>query len=224
MAVHNIVVVGANFAGLGTAHYLLKHTIPALEEANDKSTKYKLTLISPSTHFYFKIGSPRILASPDLIPFSKAFLPLKDGFNAYPADRFSLVIGEAVALDEEKKTVTVEDTYSASPSNITVNYSTLVLATGASANSPLWNLKGSHENTVAALKEMHDALPEAKTILIAGGGPAGVETAGNLNSWKPKKTPSSLSQICQSSSLLTQPNSRRTRNPVPLRIHNPPLW
>lgn len=178
MAVHDIVVVGANFAGLGTAHYLLKHTIPALEKAHDKSTVYKVTLISPSTHFYFKIGSPRILASPDLIPFSKAFLPLKDAFKLYSADRFSLVIGEAISLDEERKTITVKDTYSSTSQNTTVKYSTLVLATGATANSPLWNLQGSHETTIAALKEMHASLPKAKTILIAGGGPAGVETAG----------------------------------------------
>ncbi|KAI4092851.1 MAG: hypothetical protein LQ344_003216 [Seirophora lacunosa] len=180
MAVHDIVVVGANFAGLGTAHYLLKHTIPALEKANGKSTVYKLTLISPSTHFYFKIGSPRILAKPDLIPFSKAFLPLKDAFKEYPADRFSLVIGEAIELDEENKSITVQDTYTTTARNLTVYYSSLVIATGATANSPLWNLKGSHESTLAALKEMHTSLPKAKTILIAGGGPAGVETAGEL--------------------------------------------
>ncbi|KAL8968891.1 MAG: hypothetical protein Q9197_004633 [Variospora fuerteventurae] len=201
MAVHDIVVVGANFAGLGTAHYLLKHTIPALEKANGNSTVYKVTLISPSTHFYFKIGSPRILASPDLIPFSKAFLPLKDAFKEYSADRFSLVIGEAVSLDEEKKSITVRDTYSTTAKNSTVRYSSLVLATGATANSPLWNLKGSHESTMAALKEMHASLPKAKTILIAGGGPAGVETAGELATIYPK---ASITLLSGSTRLLTR--------------------
>ena len=179
MAVHNIVIIGASFAGLGTAHYLLNNTIPNLEKANGKSTTYKLTLVSPSTHFYYKLASPRLLASPDLIPLSKAFLPLKDGFKEYAPDRFELVIGEATAVDEEKKAVSVTDTYGSSKVT-TVPYATLILATGATGTSSIWNLKGSHENSVNALKEMHAALPKAKTVLIGGGGPAGVETAGQF--------------------------------------------
>ena len=176
MGEHSIVVVGANFAGLGTAHYLLKHTIPTLAKANS-ATSYKLTLISPSTHFYYKIAAPRILASPDLIPLSKALLPIQDGFREYSSDQFELVIGKATAVDERVKSLTVEGTYE--PINTTsVKYDTLILATGASSTSAIWNLQGSHEITLAALKELHDALPNASSILIAGGGPAGVETAG----------------------------------------------
>ncbi|KAL8977951.1 MAG: hypothetical protein Q9177_006526 [Variospora cf. flavescens] len=184
MAVHNIVVIGASYAGLGTAHYLLRHTIPALEKANS-TTKYKLTLISAATHFYHKIGAPRFLASPDLIPLSKAFLPISDGFKRYDEDHFELVIGTATALDEAEKTITVSDTYgSASPR--TVTYSTIVLATGSSSESPLWSIPGSHEDTIASLKAMQSALPNAKTVLIAGGGPAGIESAGEIASLFPQ--------------------------------------
>ncbi|KAI4163512.1 MAG: hypothetical protein LQ342_002784 [Letrouitia transgressa] len=185
MGVHQIVVVGANFSGLGTAHYLLKHTIPALEKAKNGSTTYKLTLISPSTHFYYKFGLPRVLASPDLIPISKAVLPIAEGFKDYPEDHFELVIGKATALDEGKKSLTVEGTYEPIETR-NVSYDTLVLATGASSASPIWDLKGSHEISVAALKEMHAALPKASSILIAGGGPAGVETAGEIGTLYPK--------------------------------------
>ncbi|KAL8677569.1 MAG: hypothetical protein Q9186_006003 [Xanthomendoza sp. 1 TL-2023] len=177
MAPQNIVVIGGSYAGLGTAHYLLKHTIPALEKEND--TRYRLTLISATTHFYHKVGAPRFLASPDLIPLSKAFLPIADGFKDYDSDHFELVIGEAQTLDETKKTIVVKDTYGFTPSR-TFSYSTLVLATGSSSESPLWSIPGSHEKTIAALKETQSALPEAKTVLIAGGGPAGVETAGEI--------------------------------------------
>ncbi|KAL8798910.1 MAG: hypothetical protein Q9182_006282 [Xanthomendoza sp. 2 TL-2023] len=183
MAPHNIVVIGGSYAGLGTAHYLLKHTIPALEKAND--TRYKLILISATTHFYHKVGAPRFLASPDLIPLSKAFLPIADGFRDYDADHFELVIGEAQTLDETKKTIVVKDTYGSAPSR-SISYSTLVLATGSSSESPLWSIPGSHEDTIAALKETQSALPNAKTVLIAGGGPAGVETAGEIATLFPK--------------------------------------
>ncbi|KAL9606489.1 MAG: hypothetical protein Q9179_000354 [Wetmoreana sp. 5 TL-2023] len=141
MADHNIVVIGASYAGLGTAHYLLKHTIPALEKASSNAPKYKLTLISATTHFYHKVGAPRFLASPDLIPLTKAFLPIEDGFKGYDADHFQLVTGQAKAVDEIKRTI---------------------------------------DKTIAALEATQSALPAAKTGLIAGGGPAGTESAGEI--------------------------------------------
>ncbi|KAL8788968.1 MAG: hypothetical protein Q9213_001377 [Squamulea squamosa] len=187
MAVHNIVVIGASYAGLGTAHYLLRHTIPSLEKASStNSTTYKLTLISATTHFYHKVGAPRFLASPDLIPLSKAFHPIADGFTSYPSSNFELIIGEAHSLNESAKTVEVKDTYNPRSPSRTVLYSTLVLATGASSESPLWSIPGSHQTTISALESTQSALPNSKTVLIAGGGPAGVETAGEIATLFPK--------------------------------------
>lgn len=184
MTVHDIVILGSSFAGISTAHYLLKHTIPALE-AKDKSTTYKLTLLSTSTHFFWKISAPRILVSPDLIPLSKTFIPIADGFKDYPADRFTLLLGSATGVDEERKTVTI---HPLAPSTTTsVTYSTLIVATGTTSVSPLWSLHGTHEASIDAIKTLHKTLPSAATILIAGGGPAGTETAGMYRSfpcWK----------------------------------------
>lgn len=206
MVAQNIVVVGANIAGINTAHYLLKHTVPALE-ADQPSNTYKVTLISPSTHFFWKIGAPRTLASPDLIPFSKIFKPIEDGFKEYPADHFSLVIGSAVGLDEGSQTLTIQNAQSSSKS--TINYTALVLATGTTSTSPLWTLHGSHETSVAAMRELHTSLPKASTILIAGGGPAGVETAGPYLLDHPSK-------------ISTNTLRRRNRHALPLRHdHNP---
>lgn len=175
MAVHNIVIVGANFAGIGTAHYLLRHTIPSLESKN-KSTTYKVTLISSTTHFFWKIGAPRTLASPDLIPISQAFQPIEDGFTEYPSDRFALVLGSATKIDEGQKSVIIKPL--ASSVTTSIPYSILIIATGTTSTSPLWTLHGSHEDTINAFKKFHKDLPQASTILIAGGGPAGTETAG----------------------------------------------
>ncbi|KAI4198295.1 MAG: hypothetical protein LQ350_005378 [Teloschistes chrysophthalmus] len=195
MAVQSIVVIGASYAGLATAHYFLKHTIPSLEKANE--TKYKLTLISATTHFFHKVGAPRTLASPDLLPIDKVFLPIEDGFKTYDPEHFELVIGEAKSLDEFQKTISVSPTYD-SPNNNnnipkTIPYSILILATGASSESLLWSIPGSHEKTIAALKETQSALPTAKTVLIAGGGAAGVETAGEIASLFPKISTTLLS-------------------------------
>lgn len=176
MAVHNIVIVGASFSGLSASHYLLRHTIPALESSNKKSTTYKVILISPSSHFFWKIGAPRILASPDLIPFSKAFVPVEDGFKEYSSDRFSLVLGSATGLDESQKTLSIKPL--APHSTTSVSYDSLIIATGRSSASALWTLQGSHEETQKEMQALHKALPNASSILIGGGGPSGTETAG----------------------------------------------
>ncbi|MCJ1228802.1 hypothetical protein MMC12_005465 [Toensbergia leucococca] len=190
MTTHHIVVVGANLAGLSTAHYLLRHTIPALEAIN-KSTTYKLTLISPSTHAFHKFSAPRTLASPDLIPFDKAFLPIADGFNAYPTDHFTLTLGIANAIDENEKTLIVQ--LPKSSSTIPVPYSTLIIASGATSTSPLWSYHGGHEATMEAMRKMHTDLPKASSILVGGGGPAGIETAGEIATLYPKITIALLS-------------------------------
>lgn len=156
-----------------------------------KSTTYTVTLVSPSSHFFWKIGAPRTLASPDLIPISQAFVPIQDGFKDYPSDQFELVLGSATSLDEGRKTVTIKPL--APSSTTSVSYSTLIIATGTTSASPLWTLHGSHEESVAAFKTLHKSLPEASTILIAGGGPAGTETAGEIGTLYPKANTTILS-------------------------------
>ncbi|MCJ1289017.1 hypothetical protein MMC34_000549 [Xylographa carneopallida] len=207
---HEFLILGANFAGVGTAHYLLRHTIPALLKL-DATRTYHVTLVSPSTHFFWKIGAPRTLASPDLIPLSKAFGPIADGFKEYSADQYSIETAAAVGLNPEKRTVTVE---LPSKDTKTLHYSTLIIATGTSSPSAVWTLNGSHENTINAMKELHATLPSAKTILIAGGGPAGTETAGEIGSLYPK----AQTTILSGTSRLLPRLSKATSNDVQVRL------
>ena len=50
-----VVVLGANYAGLSSAHYFLKHVLPQLPNKDD----YTLTLVGPSAKFYARPTSPR---------------------------------------------------------------------------------------------------------------------------------------------------------------------
>ena len=185
---HEIVILGGNFAGLGVAHYLLKHTLPALSQLNPSIT-YRVTLISPSTHSFFKVSAPRNLVSTDLIPFSKVFHSIPDGFKEYSPDQFKFIQGTATNLDAEQKIVTI----STQSTTKTTSYSTLVIATGTSANTALWTLNGPHDLTMKAMEDMHRSLPLAKTIFIAGGGPAGTETAGEIGTLYPNAKTTILS-------------------------------
>lgn len=175
---HNIVILGGNFASVSTAHYLLRHILPSPLSANSGRSEYKVTLISPSDHTFFKIAAPRALISAELVPLDKSFGSIPDAFRDYKTSEFSFVQGEAVQVDEGAKVIYVRHT--GSTANSSVRYDSLVIVTGVTSPSPLWTLHGNYEYTAAAFEDLHKRLPNAKTILIVGGGATGVEVAGEI--------------------------------------------
>jgi apoptosis-inducing factor 2 len=172
---HNILIIGGSVAGISEAHYLLRHVLPAL--TNDLSISYKVTLLSASTHFYWKVGAPRGLVNESLISISDALIPVVDGFTEYDRSLFEFVQGTAFRLNAPARRLQVK---SVANELFEIGYDSLVIATGTTSNSPLFSLAGTHDITEKALKNMHARLAEARTILVAGGGPAGTETAGEL--------------------------------------------
>ncbi|OJD29747.1 apoptosis-inducing factor 1 [Diplodia corticola] len=173
MPTHNIVVLGGSFAGLGVAHNLLRHVIPHLPNSDD----YKLILVNPSDHFYFKPASPRMTSREDLISFDTLMIPISRGFSDY--HQFELVQAYARQINPETRDITLE-LANADKTSSTIHYDTLVIATGASSTSALWSPATPKEATEAALTEFREKLKTAQRVIIAGGGAVGVETAGEL--------------------------------------------
>jgi NADH dehydrogenase FAD-containing subunit len=199
----NIVILGGSFAGLSAAHNFLRTTINELGTTRI-APRYRVILVSPSTHFFWNIGASRSIVSPTLLPTFKSFIPILDAFRDYPKNRFSFVQGSATSVDFNQKNVTISVTGAISSpilgsnalwsdgtdesvsrntngqTSRTIPYHALIIATGTSADSPLLSLHGSHEKTIAALGTFHSQLQNASSIIIAGGGPSGVECAGQL--------------------------------------------
>lgn len=125
---HNIVILGGNFAGVSTAHYLLRHVFPLLK---GEKTEYKVTLVSPSDHTFFKIGAPRALVSSEKVSADKPFASIPNAFSNYKSSEFSFVQGEAVGVDEATRTVSVRT--SGLAKEISVLYDSLVIATGTTS-------------------------------------------------------------------------------------------
>jgi NADH dehydrogenase FAD-containing subunit len=171
---HDIVILGGNYAGANTAHYLLRHVLPLLNSNGDKPA-YKVTLVSPSDHTFFKVGAPRAMVSTNKTERQAPFASLTEAFSSYPTSTFTFVLGSAIALDEKTKIITVK-----TEKEERVHYDSLIIATGTTSNSPLWTLHNSSEQTRTAFEDLNKSLETAKTILIAGGGPAGVETTGEI--------------------------------------------
>jgi NADH dehydrogenase FAD-containing subunit len=123
--------------------------------------------------------------SAKILPLSKVFVPIPEGFKEYNPKNFSFVQGKATAIDGEKKIVTVA--VSGSKETKSLPYSTLILATGSVYANQLWYIDGEEEVLKNAYREIQVALENASTILVAGGGAVGVETAGEIGYHLKKK-------------------------------------
>lgn len=228
----SIVVLGASFSGISTVHQLMQYALP--EVTTSKKFKYRIVVVSPSTHLYWNISAPRGIVSTSLVPHSDSFWPISLGLGKYSSDDVDYIQGAATAIDTRNRNVTVarinpdgdsaspivekptlagkagaavasatntlaslataesptahsptlgDDPANASDDVFQVPYHALIIATGSTAHSPLLSLRGPHTNTMAALDKFHSELPTADTVVLSGGGPSGVEAAGQIAYW-----------------------------------------
>ncbi|EXJ62934.1 hypothetical protein A1O7_03378 [Cladophialophora yegresii CBS 114405] len=170
MSTHTVVIIGASFGGLAVAHGLLKSVFPQLPNGKES---YKVVQIAPNEEFFWKIGAPRVIGNPNSLPLEKALIPIAPGFKAYSPEQYQFIKAYATAIDSSTKTVQTS-------SNDAIHYDSLVIASGTTFATHLWTITDGSEPLKQAIHEIHQKLPDAQTILIAGGGAAGVETAGEL--------------------------------------------
>lgn len=174
-----ILILGGSYAGVGTAHYILKHVIPSLPNKND----YRVALVSSSSHFFVRPTSVRALVSENAFPKDKRlFVPLNEAFEQYADSAITLYHGTVLKLDQLTRKVTVIPA-EAGKAEINLEYYALVIATGVTTQSPLMGLSGDYQNTIDAWTSFRKKLSIAKSIVVTGGGPTGVETAGELGQY-----------------------------------------
>lgn len=172
----NIVILGGSYGGVSTAHYLLKHVV---SELPDKAS-YQVVLVSASSQVICRPACPRALISDDMFPQEKLFVGIPKAFELYPKGSFRFIHATATELDHTDRTVSVSF---AVDNTEKIDFYALVIATGASTPSPLLSLNRDDEFLRTNWAAFRKALPTAKNIVIAGGGPAGIETAGELGEY-----------------------------------------
>jgi NADH dehydrogenase FAD-containing subunit len=174
MSTESIVILGGSFAGLSAAHFALRHVLPELPKKD--GITYNVTVVNPSKDFWWRIGAPRESVSKAMMPSEKTYYPIEPAFT-YAFPKFKFVHGTATHVDPAGQTVSVE---TASGEQQSIPYAALVIATGFTTPSPLFTQTTDRE----ALEKVHIAFQEglksAKTIIVGGGGPVGVETAGEI--------------------------------------------
>ncbi|KAF9735229.1 hypothetical protein PMIN02_011629 [Paraphaeosphaeria minitans] len=175
MVTKNIVVLGGSYGGISIAHYFLKHILPALPQKQE----YKVVIVSAASEAMCRQACPRALISDDLFPQNKLFVSIPKQFEQYHPGQFEFIHGSATSVDHEGRVVIIGS--AANSQTQVLAYHALVIPTGASTPSPLFGLNvGDEKNLREAWEEFRNGLETAKSIVIAGGGPAGVETAGEL--------------------------------------------
>ncbi|KAK1980015.1 hypothetical protein LZ30DRAFT_595607 [Colletotrichum cereale] len=165
-----IVILGAGLVGLPIAHHVLKHTSPLVKDL-------KVILVTPNSEHYWNFASVRGVV-PGQFGDDVLFQPIAPGFAQYPEESYELVLGKAETLSEDKNTVAVVTNDGA---RRTIAYDVVVVATGTRAKEDMpWKEVGTTEETKRALNSIRQQVADAKTIVVAGGGITGAETAGEI--------------------------------------------
>jgi len=172
----NIVILGASFGGIAITHYFLKHILPALKVKKD--AQYHVYVLDRSSNWYFRIASPRAAASLTLMPKEKLFYPIETIFKSYSSSDLTFIQSTITGVDTAARKVS----YKRSDNLVVENlfYHALIVVTGSNTSDPVHSMQSDAATTLAAISQMNKAVSTAKSVIVAGGGPTGVETIGEI--------------------------------------------
>lgn len=178
MADKNIVILGGSWAGISSAHYFLKNISSKLTDGSS----YKVVMISPSPDMWHRVGGPRAIIAKNALPEDKILQSISKYFSSYPAGSFTLIEGIATGLNADARTVDYKSTTSGEAASIA--YHALIIGTGVRCHLDAWNNVDKTSVLEGHLDDIRAKIAAANSIIIGGGGPAGVETAGEIGSVK----------------------------------------
>jgi NADH dehydrogenase FAD-containing subunit len=170
----NVVILGGSYGGVSAAHYILKHVVPNLPEKEC----YQVIIISVASEALCRPACPRALISDDMFPQDKLFVSISKQFEQYSNDSFRFINARVTNLDHAERTVSINSATGVDSEEL--DFHALVIATGASTSSPLLGLSGGEQALRSSWATFRPALSSANSIVIAGGGPTGIEIAGEL--------------------------------------------
>jgi len=148
----HVVIIGCGYAGLQLASDL-------------RTAGVKFTVIEPKEYFHHCVAALRAAVEPAWVP--RTAIPLSEAFGS------SYQQGRVVSLDTEGKVVTLED-------GQRISFSHCVISVGSLGPHPARSTKISISELENDCKDFSEAVAAAEDILIVGGGPVGVELAGEI--------------------------------------------
>lgn len=158
-----VVIIGGSYA----AHM-------ALTALYKQTSEVEATVVSMSSHSYFNVSAPRLLVEPE--KFADTVFSVEEFVKKRTNGKGAFIHGKATSVDFDLNTVTV----STEKGETKLEYDILVLATGSSTLWSGYKVNESHETAKLAIEEAASKIKTAKLVAIVGGGPTGVETAGEI--------------------------------------------
>ncbi|CAG8536820.1 9335_t:CDS:2, partial [Cetraspora pellucida] len=157
----NIIIIGGGYGGINVA--------TKLEMALHKT--HQIILIERKTYFYHAIGGLRAAVEDGfehkiMIPYDNLF---KYGGN---------VIHTTVTAIHEKEVIINTET----EWGTRIPFEYLVIATGSNHSKPAKMVANNKEEGASEIVTQREAIKNANKILIIGGGPVGIELAGEIAS------------------------------------------
>lgn len=167
----NVVMIGASFAGYHAARCL----------ASSLPTGYRVVIIEKNTHLQVTWLLPRFSVVPG--HEHKAFVPYGPYLSAVPKGSYEWVrdTAEQIIVDDDGRGNVQLG------SGTTIDFEYLVVATGASATLPSRVGVTTKKHGMELMKMEQDKLVAATDVVVLGGGPAGIELAGDAKSRYPEK-------------------------------------
>lgn len=165
-----IVIVGASFAGHHVARLVAGQLSP--------KSRYRVVVIEPNSHFQFTWVLPRFCVIKD--HEHKAFIPYGKYVQCLPGV-LEWIQDRVVSID--KTHVRLENSGEA------IKYDYLVIATGSGVKTGLPSRVNATEKRVGVelLREVQSGIEAAQTVVVVGGGAAGVEVATDAKDLYPDK-------------------------------------
>jgi len=148
----HVVIIGCGYAGLQLA-------------ADLKAAGVKFTVIEPKEYFHHCVAALRAAVSPDWV--ARTAIPLREAFGS------SYLQGRVVRLDPAERIVSLEDGQN-------ISFSHCVISVGSLGPDPARSTKVSISELETDCKSFSQVVAAAQDILIVGGGPVGVELAGEI--------------------------------------------
>jgi len=135
--------------------------------AYDLRETFDVTLIDPKTYWEVPMAVPRLLVEPSALPARMSFAEFMPGVRH--------VQGKAVSLDDHQVVVETES------GQRTVPFDYAVIATGSRYLDPLLKAEATTEaERQAEILAAHRRVKGARSVVVVGGGPVGVETAAEI--------------------------------------------
>ena len=163
MTAVKICIIGGGAAGTGIISGLQK----ALKQ------KAEFTLITNKDSFQFYPASVR--GGIDTSIAKNLFVPYT---NLFKESKGKIIQSEAVKIDSKSVTLKNGDV---------VEFDYLVVCTGIQYSAPFKSSKSTKEEAIQQFKDLNEDIKKSKSILLVGGGPTGVEVAGEIVTDYPDK-------------------------------------